>query len=263
MEMILMAAALTWLYLPPFLRVLEKCRLERSNYTGQSIPLSAGLVLAFTITWTVALALLWEWYPSYQAARLLLIVNGFALVGLLDDISEGSDAKGWSGHLRQLSAGTLSTGMVKVLYGGALAVAVAVLEVEMGLDVVLNATLITLGAALFNQLDVRPQRTTVAFLTLTPLLVLGGGWSAYLPVTPVVGAALAYLPFDSKCRAMLGDSGANALGATWGWAAGALPSNWRWTILLVTLALHLLGDKYSLHTLSQRWLGKSRDDQHS
>lgn len=256
--MIFLGAVLTWLYLPAFLRLLSRSGFSRPNYAGHSIPSSAGVVLAFSTTWTVTLALLWNWYPQYQATRLLLVINGFALLGLLDDMGGERGTKGWRGHLGQLVRGQLTTGMIKVLYGGALAVAVTAMDVELGVEVALNAALITVAAALFNQLDVRPLRTTLAFLALTPVLALAGGVETYLPITPLVGAVLAYLPFDGRCHAMLGDSGANALGATWGWAAGGLPTTWRWTLLLIFLAVHVVGERYSLQALGHRWLGRKQ-----
>ena len=249
---------LTWLYLPPFLRLLAHSRLCCTNYAGHVIPTSAGLILSFTTTFTVALALLWNRYPPHQAAGFIIVVNGFALVGLLDDVVGGKGTKGWRGHLRTLRFGRLSTGMIKVLYGGALALAVASAKTVALWDLILNASLIALGAALFNQLDVRPARATVTFVSASFLLGWGGGWTLLSSIAPLVGAALVYLPFDKKGHAMLGDSGANALGAAWGWAAGGLPYGHKWSLLLLALAFHVVGEGYSLQGLTDRILRRKQ-----
>ena len=101
-------------------------------------------------------------------------------------------------------------------------------------DCAVNAALIAGGANLLNLFDLRPGRAIKVMLLSAALIGAsgvgasgsGGGHSARAAaaVAAPVGAALALFPADLRERAMLGDAGANALGAMLGVAAAtALP----------------------------------------
>src|SRR5205807_1238561 len=68
-----------------------------------------------------------------------------------------------------------------------------------------------------NAFDRAPGRTIkVSLVAWVPLAVVAGGSAAGVALGPVIGAALGLLPGDLGERLMLGDAGANALGAALG-----------------------------------------------
>ncbi len=124
------------------------------------------------------------------------------------------------GHLGALARGEVTTGAVKIGGIGAAGVVAAALAGGSPADVVINAGLTAGGANLLNLFDLRPGRAIKVALAGAVLLA-GTGPAAAGAVAAPAGAALALLPDDLGERAMLGDAGANALGAVLGAAAAA------------------------------------------
>jgi hypothetical protein len=131
--------------------------------------------------------------------------------------------------------------------------------------VVINTGLVAGGANLLNLFDLRPGRAIkVASLagagtlvsgavTRSPRSVRGGGAIAPVAVAAPLGAALALLPEDLGERAMLGDCGANALGAMLGTAAAAsLPRPARIAALAGIVALTAASEKISFTKVIER-----------
>ncbi len=86
-----------------------------------------------------------------------------------------------------------------------------------GKRVIADALLIALAANLGNLLDRAPGRTIkVALVAYVPVALLLGTGAVGIAVAPVMGAALGVLPEDLRERLMLGDTGANVLGAVLG-----------------------------------------------
>jgi UDP-N-acetylmuramyl pentapeptide phosphotransferase/UDP-N-acetylglucosamine-1-phosphate transferase len=122
-------------------------------------------------------------------------------------VSGADGAKGFRGHLGALRSGRLTSGSVKVLGIGALGLlASAALRPRRGLDLALGAAVVAGSANLVNLLDLRPGRALKAG-TVAAIALGDPG---------VAGACLALLPADLAERTMLGDAGANALGAVLG-----------------------------------------------
>lgn len=206
----------------------EDPRWARVNHRGASLSLLEGPAVAAGLVVGAVVGAL----DRRTAAACGLAAAGAAAFGLVDDLTEDTSRsrKGLRGHLGALAHGELTTGGLKVVGIGATSlVAAAVLPdrddvgpVGRAVDVVVSGALVAATANLLNLLDLRPGRALKAgALAGAPLL---GGAAA--PVAgAVLGAAAAALPRDLGETDMLGDGGANALGALLG--VGAVVANGR------------------------------------
>ncbi|MFW3173120.1 hypothetical protein, partial [Geodermatophilus sp. CPCC 206100] len=190
--------------------------------------------------------------PAGTRAAALLAGGVSGLVGGYDDLAgarpEQARDKGLAGHLRALRAGRVSAGAVKVAGIGAAAAAAALLT-RRGrgagtlLDGVLTTGLVAGTANLVNLLDLRPGRAGKAAALLAGTTL--GGAAGTLVAGPL-GATLGVLPADLGERVMLGDCGANAVGALLGLRLAALPGRAaRAALLTAVVALTLVSEKVS------------------
>jgi UDP-N-acetylmuramyl pentapeptide phosphotransferase/UDP-N-acetylglucosamine-1-phosphate transferase len=142
-----------------------------------------------------------------------LAALGAGALGAYDDARDATDAaKGFRGHLAALQQRRLTGGAVKVVGISALGLlAGACLRPRRPLDILLAGGVIAGSANLLNLLDLRPGRA----------LKVGLAGSLLLGQPGLAGACAALLPGDLGERTMLGDAGANALGAALGVAFAA------------------------------------------
>jgi hypothetical protein len=151
-----------------------------------------------------------------------------ALLGLADDLWGGPE-RGFRAHLGRRR----TTGVLK-LVGIPLVGVLATRKLS-------GALLVGLAANFLNQLDTRPGRTLKAYLLTAPL------------VGAPAGIAVMLAPYDLKEMAMLGDSGANALGAMLGLSSvSKLTGRGRWAAIGALAGLTLLGETRSLGELIER-----------
>ena len=157
-----------------------------------------------------------------------LPVAAVAALGLADDLWSGGE-RGFRAHL----GSRRTTGVLK-LVGIPLAGVLATRRLS-------GALLVGLAANFLNQLDTRPGRALKAYLLAAPF--------AGAPV----GAAVILAPYDLREMAMLGDAGANALGAMLGLrSVGLLTERGRWLAIGALAGLTLLGETRSLGELIER-----------
>jgi UDP-N-acetylmuramyl pentapeptide phosphotransferase/UDP-N-acetylglucosamine-1-phosphate transferase len=172
---------------------------------------------------------------------------GAGAFGVYDDLYGSGDRRGLRGHLKALTKGELTTGAVKILgIGGAGLLAGALVRQgprDTVVDKVLAGVTIAAAANAVNLFDLRPGRAIkAATIAAVPAMLRDNATPGASAVRCAgLGAALALLPEDLDERAMLGDAGANALGAVLGTAAVASASRaglvWRAAALTaVTLA---------------------------
>jgi len=214
----------------------------RRNHRGSPASLVAGPVAGMAASVMGAVLL-----PAGQRRSALLLGLGCAAVGLYDDIvgarPEQQRDKGFLGHARALRSGRVSSGAIKVV-GVVGAAMVASGSVSTGPRQRLVTAGVMAGTAnLVNLLDLRPGRAAKA-CAVTGAALLGG--HAGGAGAAVLGTSLGVLPADLSEKVMLGDSGANALGAILGYrlAAGSGPSA-RVAILTVLVALTAASEKVS------------------
>jgi len=228
------------------------------NYRRKPVAFPAGLVVAVgTITAPILLRLCSgvEEDQLRRTGSFLLLTSGFALAGFVDDMLGGHSQSGFAGHLGALRQGVFTTGMFKVLFGGAISLGTVELlgPGAVGLMVVLDAMLIALSANLVNLLDRRPGRATKGFLLGFALLGVwlwtkerASGLGRLLnPAGSALGAAIAFFPSDLRERAMLGDTGSNVLGAALGYGMLQLAPAWRVAVLAALVWLTLVSERRS------------------
>lgn len=189
---------------------------RRSNFRGRTVTLQEGPALVGGVC---AAAVVCPGLTPRSRGALALAAAGAAAFGAHDDLRGDTGDRGLRGHLGALARGRLTTGAVKMLGIAATGAAAAALLRRGGpFDTFLDGALIAAGANLVNLFDLRPGRAAkVVLLGAGPALAS----SAAPLVGPVVGASAALLPDELAERTMLGDAGANALGAALGVAAAA------------------------------------------
>ena len=252
-------AALQRALLWPVLRWPERWAWQGENYQGRRIPTSTGLLLALP----AGVALLTAGLVSgAESGRLLSPLGAvlvlFALLGLQDDLAKETAPKGLLGHLRATFARRRPTSGAAKAFGGALVGvwASAGLQGHLGWEALLGGAVVALSANGLNALDRRPGRAGKAFLVLcTPLVVLALLHRPAL-ATALLGlaaAVVAYLPADLGRRVMMGDAGANPLGAALGFVAVALTGSATQVVLAaLLLAFTLACDRFPLTALIER-----------
>ncbi|MCX5523168.1 hypothetical protein OG342_09890 [Streptomyces bobili] len=183
-----------------------RARWERTNFAGRTVELYAGPAAVLA-----AVA---------GAARVRPAVAGAVLAagacGAYDDlVGAGDPRRGFRAHLGALRRGEVTGGTVKL--GGICAaglLAGALLK-ERPVDRVLAGVVIAGAAHFVNLVDVRPGRAAGAVLAPAAPGLLRAGPAGELAAV-ATGVAAAVLPDDLGERAMLGDTGAHALGALLG-----------------------------------------------
>ena len=194
-------------------------------------------------------------HPSFAMA----VAGGGALgFGLLDDLAGSGKRRGLKGHLGALAHGEVTTGSVKLAGLAATGLTGGLLLGGRRSDVLINAALIAGGANLLNLFDLRPGRAVKVAALSAGLIAAGGAGgpdrsAGLAAVAAPLGAGLALLPEDLAERAMLGDAGANALGAMLGAAAaGSLPRSARAGLLAGIVALTVASEKVSFTKVIER-----------
>jgi UDP-N-acetylmuramyl pentapeptide phosphotransferase/UDP-N-acetylglucosamine-1-phosphate transferase len=220
---------------------------RRMNYAGRPVTLLGGPALAVSATATAVLGA-----PTGTRAAAAVVGAVSGLVGGYDDLAgarpEQARDKGLAGHLAALRAGRVSAGAVKVAGIGAAAAVAAVLTrpgrgPAVLVDAVLTTGLVAGTANLVNLLDLRPGRAAKAGVLAAAATVRGPAGGL---VAGPLGATLAVLPDDLGERIMLGDCGANAVGALLGLRLASIPGRGaRAGLLAAVVALTLASEKVS------------------
>ena len=227
----------------------------RTNHRGEPVTLLEGPAAA---TGAALAAALTPGLPGRTRAALVTAAAGAGALGGYDDLAGRGDRRGFRGHLGALAQGEVTTGAVKIGGIGATGLASSALLGGGPLDMAVNAGLIAGGANLLNLFDLRPGRAIKVAALAGGLIAAtgrpGGGPAPGATLAGIpLGAALALVDEDLGERAMLGDAGANALGAMLGAAAAAsLPRSGRVAVLAGIIALTAASEKISFTKVIQR-----------
>ncbi len=172
---------------------------DRTNHRGTTVSLLAGPALALAVP------------LSHPAPAELVAGLGAGAFGWYDDVAGQRNneraAKGLHGHAAALRGGQITAGAVKVVGIGLVGcAAAAALPRRTPMSVLIGGGVVAGSANLLNLLDLRPGRALKVAVVAGTVLGQRG----------VVGASLGLLPGDLQERTMLGDTGANAVGAVLG-----------------------------------------------
>jgi len=242
---LLLELAALYLLLP----MLQRGGAERNNYRGQMIPVAAGI--SFPLVLMVSY-LPYRYFPI-DSFGILTGVILMALLGLIDDLLGNRDTLGFKGHISSLFKGRLTTGGLKMLMGGVVALHAATFFSNEWYWWLLNGLIIALTTNFLNLLDLRPGRSIKGFLIcLAPVMVVAQVINWWL-LLPMLGIILAYFPFDLRARAMMGDTGSNVLGFTLGYfIASMLSPPLKIGALVLLIGITLLAEKISLSAIIEK-----------
>jgi UDP-N-acetylmuramyl pentapeptide phosphotransferase/UDP-N-acetylglucosamine-1-phosphate transferase len=223
---------------------------SRTNHRGEAVTLLEGPAAAAA---AVGATMLLPGMDCRDKLALAVAGAGAGAFGCYDDLAGSADRRGLRGHLGALAGGEVTTGAVKIAGIGAAGLAASLLVGSrrpglpgQAVDIVINAGLVAGTANLLNLFDLRPGRAIKVGLIGAAVLGVVGGREGRAAVAGPAGAAIALLPEDLAERAMLGDAGANALGAMLGVAAArSLPCTARLAVLAGVAGLTLASEKVS------------------
>lgn len=251
-----LAAAAAWVGVRGTFR--DAAVLQRTNYRGAPVPVAAGVALVVGV---VVVALGDALYASLVGSTpselhragpmLVVLVLGFGLLGLFDDLVGSTEVKGFAGHLGALRQGRVTSGLLKLL--GGLAIGVLCVPGEL-VESLRGGVLVAASANLANLFDRAPGRAIkVSAVGAVVVCAVGApGWVS-APTTLVVGAGLGLVMFDLREHCMLGDTGANVLGAAVGYGfVLSLGATGEWVALAVVAGLNLASERVSFGAVIER-----------
>jgi UDP-GlcNAc:undecaprenyl-phosphate/decaprenyl-phosphate GlcNAc-1-phosphate transferase len=259
----LIAFALAALLAQPTLRALRTGGYVRPNYRARSLPCPFGvLIVTAALAALVPIVLIERLaHTAILHPRLIPVAVyalGVACLGLIDDTLGGHpDApgpRGWRGHGVAALRGELSTGALKA--AGSFGLALLAMDL-LGLSTgrwLLAVAVLVLATNALNLLDLRPGRTIKVFVLLGAGLTVGVRelrplWTLGLFAGPALVAGM----YDLRERAMLGDTGANLLGALAGlWLVLSLGQTGQLIALALLLGLTVYGELRSISELIAR-----------
>jgi hypothetical protein len=96
--------------------------LQRKNYGGREVATAGGVIAVFGFLVAMGARALFDFDGANWQIASVVVVAGFAAVGLFDDLVGTHGARGLRGHVRAAMHGELTSGAVKLVVGLAIAV---------------------------------------------------------------------------------------------------------------------------------------------
>ena len=250
--------------------VLAAPALRRTNVNGRPVATAGGIVIVLAVlvvegarTALAEFGIGEELSDSLLRSVVLFACFAFAFLGLIDDLLGTEEDRGFGGHLRALRHGRLTTGTIKLFGGGVVAIVLTAAPGEIsGRRLLADAALVALAANLGNLLDRAPGRTIKAgMIVYVPIALAAGTGPVGLALAAVVGASVGLLPADLGERLMLGDTGANLLGAVLGLGVVLEASRpVRTAVLIALVVLNVASERVSFTAVIARTPGLRQVD---
>ncbi len=252
---------------------LAKHAPSQRNYLGASVITGLGIV------WVIWLAMIWIGSVVFKFLEISLptwmsiILDAFPLLmgtcafGLFDDWAGDCTSKGFKGHFLELSRGHLTTGMLKLIGIGLLSLATGLMlydpfDPARLTRIICAALTIALFANFSNLMDLRPLRASKVYIFSIVICIIALVISKMIECSALeilstslacLGPVLATWSLDRKEIAMLGDAGANTMGALVGFLLSiSLPIWLLVPLTLVLLAINLLSERVSFTKVIER-----------
>jgi len=252
------------------------------NYRGREVVYGLGVVWLVWAGCAIVAGVLASSISRGSSLAVLTLAGPLALVafalGVVDDAYGSSSARGFRGHLKALSKGRLTTGGLKLLGIGSASLVVALIVNQiapwgggalgaglLGKSLMAGAA-IALTANFLNLTDLRPGRALKVYSVLAVCGVastLGALRSLAPQVDPttiavqaiallvfVLGPVVAVWRYDLGELGMLGDAGANPMGAVAGMLIVlGLPVWGLVAYFAFVLVLNLASERFSFSTM--------------
>lgn len=243
------SAILCAVALPFIMKLLKESGAEVLNYRQQEVIGKAGITIAIVWLILISVAMVLSVLadslsfpvPSGYiidakiALPLTLLIMAATLFGFIDDSLGTREFSGFKGHIGALFKGRLTTGALKAI-GIPLVAIISAAPFSSGIfELVGNALLIALTVNTLNLFDLRPGRALKVYIPLQLAIMLFGSPALLTSSASLIGIAAAMIVPDLKEKIMLGDSGANVLGAALGFCV-VVGCDWSIKIpLIITL----------------------------
>ena len=250
----------SYLMTPYFIELFVREGCLTRNFKDKQVPQGIGIV--FTL-YSLPIYTLYFFinnnYPTnlIEIGSMLIMISVLYTVGLLgfiDDVLGSRDVLGLIGHTHALLKGRLTTGIIKAV--GVITVSlIGSIFLSYGLwTIILNTLVTALFANLLNMFDLRPGRAIKFYLLLVIVfvinIILTRRYYLFILIMPIVGSVIGYFPFDIKGHCMMGDAGANLLGASLGILSIIQYGNSvKLTMFIALILIHIFAEKYSLSDL--------------
>jgi UDP-N-acetylmuramyl pentapeptide phosphotransferase/UDP-N-acetylglucosamine-1-phosphate transferase len=242
--------------------IMRAPALARQNYRGRQVMTAGGIFIVVALLVIEggravlgALGVGSQSGLTLARSEVLFAVFAFGFLGLVDDLVAVGDDRGFRGHVGALREGRVTTGLLKLVGGLCVAVVlVATPGFKSGRTLVVDGVLIALAANLGNLLDRAPGRTIkAALLMYVPFAFVLGENAIGVAIAPVMGAAFGLLGDDLHERLMLGDTGANVIGAVLGLAVVlGTEETTRLVVMLVLVGLNVAAELVSFSAVIDR-----------
>ena len=242
------SAILSLIVIPLIYDLLMNNNCTALNYRKQNIPIGMGLVFILVQSFVILIFIVLKNINDIFVYCYIFSILLIGLIGIIDDLIGEKEVKGFKGHIASLIKFKLTTGGLKLVVGGGIALLVSLAISANLLELIVNILVIGLFTNLINLFDLRPGRASKVFIVLSIVLLLYAKLQDYnYIIISLLGVILVYIPYDLKAKSMMGDTGSNVLGMTLGvFCVGTQTLLVRVLCLLLLITIHIIAEFYSL-----------------